>query len=842
MELAINGLDVVIAASTSSYKSPLAGTCTTVFSTQKQYSGYVSLPPNSLSPTQGNYSINTFFWFIEARQDPETAPLTVFINGGPGSSSMVGLFQEVGPCQVVEISDTRLGTIARDWGWDRSSNIIFIDQPVQVGLSYDTPTNASLSLLDEQLHYPPRPAPITEPGYTFLNGTFSSGQPEFTANTSHIAAQSLWHFLQAFLATFPEYNPALKPDDPLTTGEVGLNLFTESYGGKYGPAVGSFFQQQNARRQNDAVFADNTLPINLQSLGIINGWIDLLTQTPYFPHYAYNNTYGIEIIDQVTQLNSLSAYAGADGCQQLTLRCRSQELVSDPDGTGTVGTVNEACSQAQQVCQELIAGLYSPSGRSVYDISQGVLDPFPDRHYLEYLNTAAVQQAIGVPVNYTQASQSVYTAFSNTGDYARDANIEDIVDLLRAGTRVALIYGDRDYICNWLGGEAVSFAVAGAAGESYSPWYEAGYAPIVTNKSYIGGDVREFGNLSFSRVYDSGHLVPAYQPETAFIIFSRIIEGTGISLGNHVDLSSYGSFGAANSTHTNEAAPPAASPTCFLRAVNESCTTDQKNMLADNEGVIINGVLYNDVGNWTAPDSSIVSEAGTPGSAPEMMTVPPTMYTANNAGTRTSNTSASTSSGSHATSQYNWTSPVISITTGDCYFHTTKGTPSPASPQLIIVVTLQIDDGTGASVEVVYYEPFPHGTLEYAHRRYDDHRRRRMRLRLLRGNVVGSTAAEMRLVDARARFYRRVLARPWVVSPARVAALEGEIAVAQGARDRARRQRAERESRHADRLNRAWEHEQAQRAAEAEAARRAGEEVARLRKKIKKEVKKEEQD
>src|SRR5665213_2066070 len=73
---------------TVSYKTPPVGTCTTVFSTQKQYSGYITLPPNVLVPNQGNYTINTFFWFFEARQLPETAPLTIYINGGPGSSSM----------------------------------------------------------------------------------------------------------------------------------------------------------------------------------------------------------------------------------------------------------------------------------------------------------------------------------------------------------------------------------------------------------------------------------------------------------------------------------------------------------------------------------------------------------------------------------------------------------------------------------------------------------------------------------------------------------------------------------------------------------------------------------
>ncbi|RMZ82394.1 hypothetical protein DV737_g2065, partial [Chaetothyriales sp. CBS 132003] len=634
------------------YKSPSVGTCTTVFSTQKQYSGYVTIPPNTLSPSQGNYSINTFFWFIEARQVPEDAPLTVFINGGPGSSSMVGLFQEVGPCQVVEISRNQLGTIARDWGWDRSSNIVFIDQPVQVGLSYDDPTNASLNLLNERFDYPPTAAPSTQPAYTFLNGTFSSNQPEFTANTSHIAAQSLWHFLQGFLATFPQYNPALKVDESLTTGQVGINLFTESYGGKYGPAVGSFFQQQNTRRQSDPTFANSTLPIYLHSLGIMNGWIDLLTQTPYSPRFAYNNTYGIQIIDQVTELNALSAYAGADGCEQLTLSCRSQELAYDPDGSGAINAVNKACSQAQQVCQSLITGIYSSSGRSVYDISQDALDPFPDSHYLEYLNTAAVQEAIGVPVNFTQTSLSVYTAFNNTGDYARDANIAEIVDLLQAGTRVALIYGDRDYICNWLGGEAVSFAIAGAAGQRYRPWYAAGYAPIVTNNSYIGGVVREFGNLSFSRIYDAGHLVPAYQAETVFTVFSRIIEGTAVSFGNLANLSSYSSSGDSNSTHTNQSPPAAASPTCFLRAVNETCTTDQKNMLANNAGVIINGVLYNDVADWTTPNASIVDMAGKPGSAPsDMMTSAPPISLSSTTGTRPSKASLTTSSDDHGTSQ-----------------------------------------------------------------------------------------------------------------------------------------------------------------------------------------------
>jgi hypothetical protein len=103
---------------TISYKVPPRGTCQTVFDSQQQYTGWVNIP--------GTYATNTFFWFIAAR-NPSTE-LTIWLNGGPGSSSMIGLFTENGPCEAIEIAQGEFGTIARDWGWDRASNILYIDQ------------------------------------------------------------------------------------------------------------------------------------------------------------------------------------------------------------------------------------------------------------------------------------------------------------------------------------------------------------------------------------------------------------------------------------------------------------------------------------------------------------------------------------------------------------------------------------------------------------------------------------------------------------------------------------------------------------------------------------------
>jgi carboxypeptidase C (cathepsin A) len=92
--------------------------------------------------------------------------------------------------------------------------------------------------------------------------------------------------------------------------------------------------------------------------------------------------------------------------------------------------------------------------------------------------------------------------FDRTGDFILGDGLKKLGGLLDRGVKVALFYGDRDYQCNWLGGEAISLAIESKLSSGFK---QAGYTKIETNASYIGGFVRQYENLSFARVFQAAH-------------------------------------------------------------------------------------------------------------------------------------------------------------------------------------------------------------------------------------------------------------------------------------------------------------------------------------------------
>lgn len=158
-----------------------------------------------------------FFWFFPSEKSYDTAPVLLWLQGGPGATSLFGLFAENGPFQV----DDNLNVALRDLSWHKDHNVIYIDQPVGTGFSY-------------------------------TDGDFLVNQDQ--------VADNVYNALIQFFTLFPE----LQNNDFFISGE--------SYAGKYIPSTGYAIHQNNPTA---------TVKINLQGLLIGNGLSDPVNQFDY---------------------------------------------------------------------------------------------------------------------------------------------------------------------------------------------------------------------------------------------------------------------------------------------------------------------------------------------------------------------------------------------------------------------------------------------------------------------------------------------------------------------------------------------------------------------------------
>lgn len=84
------------------------------------------------------------------------------------------------------------------------------------------------------------------------------------------------------------------------------------------------------------------------------------------------------------------------------------------------------------------------------------------------------------------------------------------------------------------------------------------------------GETREYGNFSFTRVYESGHEVPYYQPIAALALFNRTINGWDTATGEVKVTEGLSTNGTAKATHTEAFVPlPSATSVNGTDAVEE---------------------------------------------------------------------------------------------------------------------------------------------------------------------------------------------------------------------------------------------------------------------------------
>lgn len=145
------------------------------------YSGYFNVDK------ENNGSL--FFWFFPSADNYTNDPVVLWLQGGPGSSSLYGLFDENGPFIVEEDGNVTL----REYSWHKNQSVIYIDQPVGTGFSFSE---------------------------------------SFVTNQTEVGAH-LYDALTQFFTLFPE----LQTNDFFVSGE--------SYAGKYIPAIGYTIFENN---------------------------------------------------------------------------------------------------------------------------------------------------------------------------------------------------------------------------------------------------------------------------------------------------------------------------------------------------------------------------------------------------------------------------------------------------------------------------------------------------------------------------------------------------------------------------------------------------------------------
>jgi cathepsin A (carboxypeptidase C) len=119
--------------------------------------------------------------FFESRNDPENDPVVLWLNGGPGCSSLTGLFLELGPSSV----NKKIELVPNPYSWNSNASVIFLDQPVNVGYSYSGSTVSNTVAAGKDV-------------YALLT-LFFKQFPEYAQQDFHIAGESYaGHYIPVF--------------------------------------------------------------------------------------------------------------------------------------------------------------------------------------------------------------------------------------------------------------------------------------------------------------------------------------------------------------------------------------------------------------------------------------------------------------------------------------------------------------------------------------------------------------------------------------------------------------------------------------------------------------------
>lgn len=399
-----------------------------------------------------------FFYFFESRRDPERDDVMMWINGGPGCSSSMGLLMELGPCTInMNATDPSSdGTTWNPYSWNEEANIFFLDQPVGVGFSY---------------------ADYGE-----------------TIETTEEAAKNVHAFITIFFETFKQFEGR------------ALHLSGESYGGRYLPVFASEIYDQNQIAKKEG-----RPTINLQSVLIGNG----NTGIPYLYQGRYEVECGTASLQVPFQPISqcVRMKQALPRCQEaIRVRCLDQfDLIN------CRAAINFCDSELSTPLYQSGRNPYDVSKMCVGDelcyAENSVIKSF--------LDLPKTRALLGVesPSNFSACSNEVGELFDKHMDKYAVPTQHYVSGLLDRGVRVLIYAGTYDWQCNWVSNKMWTDALEWHGSERYAKeemrdWHVGGKKAGEVKGSFIDG-------MAFVSIRGAGHMVPHDKPEESLEIVRK---------------------------------------------------------------------------------------------------------------------------------------------------------------------------------------------------------------------------------------------------------------------------------------------------------------------------------
>ncbi|KAF9674915.1 hypothetical protein SADUNF_Sadunf10G0177000 [Salix dunnii] len=415
-----------------------------------------------------SHDARMFYFFFESRTSKKD-PVVIWLTGGPGCSSELAMFYENGPYTIAN----NLSLVRNEYGWDKVSNLLYVDQPTGTGYSY------------------------------------SSDRRDIRHNEDGVS-NDLYDFLQAFFKEHPE----LAKNDFYITGE--------SYAGHYIPAFASRVHKGNKAKEG--------IHVNLKGFAIGNGLTDPAIQYKAYTDYALDM--GIikqaehDRINKIVPVCELAIkLCGTDG----TVSCMASYLVCNTIFSSILsvaGNINvrphKPSCWSVHVHHFFFKFQYNPKGIDIFSLQyydvrkkcEGSLC-YDFSNMEKFLGQNSVKEALGVGnIDFVSCSTTVYTAMLI--DWMRNLEV-GIPALLEDGIKLLVYAGEYDLICNWLGNSRWVHAMEWSGQKEFVASPEV---PFEVSGSEAGV-LKSYGPLAFLKVHDAGHMVPMDQPEASLEMLKR---------------------------------------------------------------------------------------------------------------------------------------------------------------------------------------------------------------------------------------------------------------------------------------------------------------------------------